>query len=93
MNLRNFLMMAVFLLAVGTSFAMKANSKRAPYFSANIGTATDPICYYYWDTTPCETFYTGPQCTVSFSGVLKPMYERPIPAGPSCVTPLRQYQP
>lgn len=86
-------MTAVFLLAVGGSFVINAKAKRAVYYSLNVGTETDPVCWLASNSTSCETFYTGPQCSAYFLGDLKPMYERPIPAGPSCVTPLRQYQP
>jgi hypothetical protein len=93
MKLRNFLMAGAFLLAVGSSFAFKANKRFSNYYTINIGSATNPICDVKPIFTGCETFYTGPQCTAYYGGVLKPIYEFPIPASPPCVTPLREYKP
>lgn len=92
MKLRNVLMTAVFLLAIGASFTTKSKSKFALKSTINIGSATTPICWIVNDLNGCETYYTGPVCTTYWVGVLKPMFEYPIPAGPICVTPLRQEQ-
>lgn len=84
-------MTAVFLTAIGSSFAFKVAKGPYPGYSVNIGNATTVICTIRPVNTGCETFYTGPQCTANLgaSGI-KPIWEVSL-SGPSCVTPLRQF--
>lgn len=88
-------MTATFILAVGSSFAIKANKKFLFNGTVNIGSASSPFCLGVDHTEPCRKTNTGPQCTTyaGGGGVLRPLFEYPIPAGPVCVTPLREYQP
>ncbi len=84
-------MTAVLLIAIGSSFAFKPASTSMPWYSINLGSATNPFCDIVQVNTDCKTNYTGPQCTAYAGGVLKPIWEVPYPAGPICVTPLRQF--
>jgi hypothetical protein len=91
MKLRNLLMTAVFVLAVSASFAFKAKSSFAYNYSVIVGQTGPPQCWpVSGGANSCETYYTGPQCTAYTWGATRLMYEYPIPAGPLCVTPLRQ---
>lgn len=92
MKLRNLMMTAAFILAVSASFAFKTKSNFAYNTTVDIGTAQSPLCMAVTGFNDCEKIYTGPQCTVYAYGATRLMYEYPIPAGPVCVTPLRQYQ-
>lgn len=85
-------MTAAFVLAVSASFAFKSKSNYAFNSTVNIGTVQEPICMAISGVNNCEKTYTGPQCTVFAYGATRLMYEFPIPVGPMCVTPLRQYQ-
>jgi len=85
-------MTGVLLLAISASFAFKPKANFAYNSTVNIGTVQSPQCMAINEINSCEKTYTGPQCTVYAFGATRLMYEFPIPVGPMCVTPLRQYQ-
>lgn len=86
-------MLAAILFALTASLTTGAKGKFASRATADVGTVGTPMCIVDNRSNDCETYYTGPQCSAYFGGNLKLLYEFPFPAGPLCVTPLRQYQP
>lgn len=86
-------MTAVILIAVGASFAFKTKSNFDWNATIWVGPPTTGWCTAVGSGNACATTFTGPQCTTFYNGADRLMFEFPIPEGPICVTPLRQYQP
>lgn len=87
MKFRNLLMTAVFLLAVSSTFAIKARGKGYVYISYKLG----GICYVanaYTEPINCDASYTGAQCT--YLGQPAWVYDLVGAPPPTCTIPLRR---
>jgi hypothetical protein len=87
MKFRNLLMTAAFLLAVTSTFAIKARWTIGDYLSYKLG----GTCYVGRGSNPadCDPSYTGAQCTY----VGQPAYVYDVVGfpPPTCTIPLRQH--
>ncbi len=88
MKFRNLLMTAAFLLAVTSTFAIKANGKLVYYFSYKIGDKCYVANSQLSPSSDCSQSYTGTQCTY----IGRPAYVYDITGfpPPTCTIPLRR---
>lgn len=93
MKFRNLFMMAIFFVAVATSFALKAGASRLIINATYIPTYPDYACYEGPVDNDCTIFNTGTQCTTydaSNPGVYVPAYEKNANPSLDCTRPLRR---
>ena len=91
MKVRNLLMGAAFIMAVGSTLAFKSESKKSKSYMS-FSYFAGGHCYSGYDETDqtyCEDFFTGAQCTYYSQPIYVYDIEGPLP--PSCSVPLRRF--